>query len=230
MLRAFDEFEVEYLVVCGVAALTYGASRPTEDLDCVIKRNDANLDKVALALKSINARLRVTGLTDEEARKLPLLIDRHTLKSMGLSTWMTDCGPIDLLAGLESTIHNFREFDSLNERARVFQGDGFSFRVASLSDVIESKEFFDRPKDRVALEELRRIRDSSPDDMHLRDSEIDLLNSLVGKRLRAYGSSKPGVDLGFAVEDVFLEFDDAVIAIREDFVSTNVCGRNTRKD
>jgi len=61
-------------------------------------------------------------------------------------------------------------------------------------------------------------------DMYMRDSEIDLLNSLVGKRLRAYGSSKPGVDLGFAVEDVFLEFEDAVIAIREDFVSTNVCG------
>ena len=61
-------------------------------------------------------------------------------------------------------------------------------------------------------------------EMHLQENELQTLDSLIGQRLNAYGTSQPGVALGFAVEDVFLEFENDTIGIREEFVSTSVCG------
>lgn len=55
------------MLVGGVAALAYGANRPTEDADCVVRRERSNLDRLAAALRELDARLRVAGLSDEEA-------------------------------------------------------------------------------------------------------------------------------------------------------------------
>ena len=86
----------------GAAAYAYGAERPTEDADCVVRRGRANLDRLAGALRELNARLRVGGMTDAEAQTLPVQIDGTVLDMAGMSTWMTDAGPFDVLAGLEA--------------------------------------------------------------------------------------------------------------------------------
>jgi hypothetical protein len=78
-----------------------------------------------------------------------------------MTTWMTDFGPLDLLAGLESTDAGLRDFNSLVSNSTVLQGVGFALRVAGLSEIIEAKTLADRPKDREALPELRQLeRDS----------------------------------------------------------------------
>jgi hypothetical protein len=89
-------------MVGGVAAIGYGAQRATEDADCVVRRDRSNLDRLAVALRELHARLRVGGMTDAEAQMLPVQIDGTTLDMAGMSTWMTDAGPFDVLAGLES--------------------------------------------------------------------------------------------------------------------------------
>jgi shikimate 5-dehydrogenase len=93
---------VEYLIVGGAAAFAYGAERSTEDADCVVRRERANLDRLAAALRELHARLRVGGMTDAEARMLPVQIDATALDMAGMTTWMTDAGPFDVLAGLEA--------------------------------------------------------------------------------------------------------------------------------
>ena len=37
-IEVLDRYEVEYLIVGGAAAYAYGAERPTEDADCVVRR------------------------------------------------------------------------------------------------------------------------------------------------------------------------------------------------
>ena len=59
----------------GAAAYAYGAERPTEDADCVVRRERANLDRLAGALRELHARFRVGGMTDAEAQMLPVQID-----------------------------------------------------------------------------------------------------------------------------------------------------------
>src|SRR5215212_3231493 len=89
LLATLDRHHVDFLVVGGVAAIAYGARRPTADLDCVARRSGGNLDRLAGALRSLNARLRVHGLTDEESARLPTRVDKETLGRMEISTWRT---------------------------------------------------------------------------------------------------------------------------------------------
>jgi hypothetical protein len=59
-------------MVGGVAAVGYGAERPTEDADCVVRRERTNFDRLAGALRELHARLRGGGMTDAEARTFDL--------------------------------------------------------------------------------------------------------------------------------------------------------------
>jgi hypothetical protein len=45
LVDALARHRVEYLVVGGVAALGYGARKPTHDLDCVVANDADNLDR-----------------------------------------------------------------------------------------------------------------------------------------------------------------------------------------
>jgi hypothetical protein len=98
LIEVLDRHQVEYLIVGGAAAVAYGAMRPTEDADCVVSRDRANLVRLASALRELNARLRVAGMSDAEARRLPVQIDATSLDMAGMTTWMTDAGPFDVLA------------------------------------------------------------------------------------------------------------------------------------
>ena len=103
-------------------------------------------------------------MTDAEARTLPVQIDSAALDMAGMSTWMTDAGPFDVLAGPEATNGRLVPYEELAERANVIQGDGFAIRAASLEDIIIAKERADRAKDREALPELRKLRDARTSD------------------------------------------------------------------
>jgi hypothetical protein len=74
-------------VVGGVAAQVYGATRITKDFDCLSRRAEGNLSRLAAAMRELNARLHVEGLTDAEAALLPVRIDATSLKQMEISTW-----------------------------------------------------------------------------------------------------------------------------------------------
>jgi hypothetical protein len=161
LIEVLDRYEVEYLIVGGAAAFAYGAERPTEDADCVVRRERANLDRLAGALRELHARLRVGGMTDAEARTLPMQIDGTALDMAGMSTWMTDAGPFDVLAGLEASDGHLVPYEELVVRSTLLHGDGFTIRAAALEDIIRAKERANRAKDREALPELRALRDAS---------------------------------------------------------------------
>jgi hypothetical protein len=71
LLTTLDRHQVDFLLVGGVAAIAYGATRPTADFDCLVRRTGDNLTRLAAAMRELNARLRVDGLSDDEAAALP---------------------------------------------------------------------------------------------------------------------------------------------------------------
>lgn len=160
LIGAFDRHRVDYLLCGGAAGTAYGAKRPTEDADCVVSRERPNLDRLAEAMRELNARLRVAGMTDDEAKLLPVQIDGATLADLSITTWMTDAGPFDVLAGLEAPDGRLVPYEELVQRASVLHGEGFVIHAAGLDDIIRAKERANRPKDREALPELRAIRDA----------------------------------------------------------------------
>ncbi len=152
---------MDYLIVGGVAARAYGASRDTKDLDCLVRRARDNLDRLASAMRELHARLRVEGLSDAEAAQLPVQIDATTLNAMEISTWSTDAGDLDVLVDIPGRDGVRRQYEDLATRAHVLVYSGLSVRVAGLDDIIASKEWANRPKDRAALPELHALRDRS---------------------------------------------------------------------
>lgn len=156
-LEALERHGVDYVLVGGLGARAHGATRPTSDIDLVPDSDNDNLARLAAALRELNARLRVGGMTDDEARQLPVQLDAETLRSFGSSTWMTDAGPIDVLRDLRDRQGGDVAFDELLARGVDQQIGPVVVHVAALDDIIASKEHADRDKDREALPELRNL-------------------------------------------------------------------------
>jgi hypothetical protein len=148
LVETLDRHRVEYLIVGGVAAGAYGAVRPTVDFDCVVRRATQNLDRLAAVLLELHAYLRVHGMSDEEASALPVRIDSVTLLRSELSTWRTDAGDVDVLADIPDRNGRRRRYEDLLCGASTLDRSGLVLRVAGLAEIIASKEWANRPKDR----------------------------------------------------------------------------------
>jgi hypothetical protein len=161
ILTTLDRHGVEYVMVGGLGARAHGATRPTEDVDFVPRSTGENLQRLADALRELGARLRVAGMSDEEARQLPIVVDGPTLAAFGSTTWATDAGSIDVLHDLP-TATGRRSYDELSSRSTTTRLDGIVIRVAALDDIVASKQHADRPKDREALPELEELQRRKP--------------------------------------------------------------------
>jgi hypothetical protein len=157
LIDALDRHGVDYLIVGGVAASGYGAQRPTYDLDCLVQRKLDNLHRLAAAMKELGARLRVEGLDDDQAKALPVQVDGYALAKSEITTWRTDAGNFDVLVNIPGRNGLKLTYEDLADRAVITTGTGFVIRAAALEDIIASKEWANRPKDRAALPELREI-------------------------------------------------------------------------
>ncbi len=158
ILRTFERNGVEYVLVGGLGARAHGANRPTEDVDFVPRSTPDNLSRLAAAPRELGARLRVGGMSDDEARRLPVVIDGATLAAFGSSTWLTDAGPIDVLHDLPTNAGRLG-YEALLSTATTAHVEGLVLQVAALSEIIASKRHADRPKDREALPELEELEE-----------------------------------------------------------------------
>jgi hypothetical protein len=158
ILASLDAHGVEYLLVGGMAARALGAQRRTTDLDCVPNATSDNCERIAAVLRELNGRLRVGGMTDDEARQLPVRIDGRTLEAFGSSTWMTDAGALDLLVELRDQRGGRHAYADLISRAVRYEVGSIVVLLASLDDIVASKEFAAREKDRDGLPELHELQ------------------------------------------------------------------------
>jgi hypothetical protein len=133
LLEVLTRHDVEFVVIGGSAAGFLGASRLTEDADCVVRRERANLDNLASALRELHARLRVARMSDEEAKALPIQVDGVMLETTENSTWTTDAGPFDILAELKDLEGRSVPYEELLTRSMIVRGDGFSVTLPLLT-------------------------------------------------------------------------------------------------
>lgn len=158
ILETLDRYGVEYLIVGGIAAAMHGATRPTSDFDCLPSREGENLARLAAALTELGARFRVSGMSDEESKRLGVVVDEVLLGRAQQTTWRTDAGDLDVLTDLAYP-GSRAGFEQLAGDAVTLEIGSTVVRLIRLEDLISSKETADRPKDREALPELRRLRD-----------------------------------------------------------------------
>ena len=153
-LTLFADHDVRFVVVGGFAGVLHGAGRPTLDLDVVPAWTQSNLERLVTALRAVNAASRSGPPTTGESITVALLVERE------ITNWNTDIGPIDVLVGIPNGEGLPVTFDALRENAQTIVAFDRAITVASLDDIIASKEYANRRKDAEALPELRRLRDA----------------------------------------------------------------------
>lgn len=155
LIAALERHHVAFVAVGGSAAQWHGAQRPTKDMDICPAWDDENLDRLARALTDLGARLK-TSDRSYEGMKVPL--DGTLLKRMEVGTWRTDAGDLDILLGIpREDRFKLARYEQLRENAILLEIGDATICVASLQDIIRSKEVADRPPDREALPELRAL-------------------------------------------------------------------------
>ncbi|MBU3751173.1 MAG: hypothetical protein FGM52_12125 [Mycobacterium sp.] len=140
---------VAYVLIGGLAAVIHGSPFPTEDADITPDGDRRNLDRLAAALSELDARIRTEGTPEG----VPFACDAAALA--GAQTWnlTTDAGDLDIAFGPSGT----QGYDDLRRDATEIELYGVTVSVASLSDVVRSKQAANRPKDHRVLPALREL-------------------------------------------------------------------------
>lgn len=157
VVGALEQHGVQYLLIGGIAARFHGSERRTEDIDVLPRDDDENLGRLASALRDLGAFLRVGGMSDDEARALPVVLDAPALRGMEVSTWRTSAGDLDVLRTLRVEGGARLAFEDLEPRAVRILVNGIDVHLAGLRDIVASKRFAGRDKDRDALPELEAL-------------------------------------------------------------------------
>lgn len=149
-LRALVAHGVRFVLVGGLAGRVHGSPTVTNDTDVCHARDPENLDRLAAALRELDARLR--GVDDD----LPFRLDAATLAAGCNFTFTTSAGFLDVL-GLPSGTDGY---DDLVRRAeRLDLGDGLVVDVVALDDLVRMKRAAARRKDLVEVEILLAVKD-----------------------------------------------------------------------
>lgn len=154
-LNLLAKHEVECVIIGGVASTLYGSPILTNDLDVCYSRDRANLERLATALQSVNAKLR------NAPADLPFMIDADTLHHGLNFTFSTDVGSLDLLG----EVRGVGFYDDVLSEAVTYELFGYSFPVIELKKLILAKRTAGRPKDMITVLELEALleQQTNPD-------------------------------------------------------------------
>ena len=92
ILTTLERHGVQYVIVGGYAARMHGATRPTRDVDVTPATTQENLDRLAAALRELDARVR----TDAVPEGLPFNASGESLRGQRLLNPQTRHGELDL--------------------------------------------------------------------------------------------------------------------------------------
>jgi hypothetical protein len=148
-IEVLAKHEVRFVVIGGIAAIALGSPLMTSDLDICYARDAENLERLASALKELEAHLRGAP------RDVPFLLDAKTLKAGDHFTFETSAGPLDCLG----TPAGSKGYEDLHSRAEHHEIAGSTVGVASIDDLIAMKKAAGRPKDLRAVEELSALKE-----------------------------------------------------------------------
>lgn len=136
ILRSLAEHRVDYVLIGGLAVQTHGHVRTTNDADLIPAPDPANLERLAAALRSLQARVVNAGGEDIE-------IDARMFPRATIWQFVTRDGGVDVM----HQVPGGRPYAELRKGAlRVRLGD-IEVPVVGLDDLIHMKLARGRPVD-----------------------------------------------------------------------------------
>jgi len=154
LLQTLCDQHVDFVIVGGLAVQLHGYQRSTYDIDLVLAMNDGNLDQFIEVAKKFGLAPVIPVPID--ALKNAALLDRwHREKGM-LAFALREPG----IAGSVIDVLVRPEVPYEQLALRAAQGELFDrfVKIASIDDLLVMKRIANRPKDRLDIAALERIK------------------------------------------------------------------------
>jgi hypothetical protein len=145
IIEAFNRFALDYVVIGAFAAIAQNVPvPPTVDIDFYAASDRVNLERLATALKFLDAKIRTAD--SEEG----LAFDRSPefLRKMHMLNLTCQHGEFDIMFRATG-IRNYRD---LEKRALTVVVGGTETQIAAVEDIAESKRAAGRVKDVKVLQ------------------------------------------------------------------------------
>jgi hypothetical protein len=150
-LEALAARRVRFVVIGGFASQLRGSPSLTGDTDVCYARDRQNLERLARALRDVEATLR--GAPPD----VPFRLDAPTLEAGDHLTFDTTAGALDILGTPSGIPGGYDELERASDEMEI--APGLSVKVASIDDLIRMKRAAGRPKDLIEVEVLGALRD-----------------------------------------------------------------------
>jgi hypothetical protein len=152
LIRVLAQHRVKFVLIGALAARLHGFPRLTADADITPAGDKQNLERLAAALKDLDAKVYTESLP------AGLAFDRSAAALGRARMWnlVTTAGRLDIAFLPAGTAG----YDDLAKGAEKFEAFGVRFLASSLDDIIRSKEAAGREKDAddvLILRELKRM-------------------------------------------------------------------------
>jgi hypothetical protein len=147
LLGRLIKHRVDFVIVGGYAAMAYGASFVTQDVDICCRFSPTNLMRLQRALTRIHPVHRMTP------KRLPLQLT--TAKCRGLKNLYldTDLGQLDCLGAIKG----IGDFTAVRKHSTALSLPFGHCRILDLDALIKAKEAMGRPRDKEVAAELKAI-------------------------------------------------------------------------
>ena len=156
LLKRLAEGGVEFVVIGGAAAVAYGGSVSTDDLDVCAPLHSENAVRIIKAMNGLHPRWRTRPDLPVIQPDSPQL--RPGLKNMYL---VTDFGKLDVLGEVPDVC----SYEELAARSIEASFEGVKCRMIDIDTLMAAKRAAGREKDRATLrhlEVLKKAREQHP--------------------------------------------------------------------
>jgi len=141
ILRAFEKYKVEYILIGGYAVALYGIPRATNDIDIFVKPEEGNFNKLRSALKEV---------FDDNSIDEIKLSDKENYHVTRYGT--PDGYAIDILIKLGEM------FDYYNIKFNEIEIEDIKVKVADIDSLIKLKENTFRSIDKEDIYYLKQLK------------------------------------------------------------------------
>ena len=145
---------VQFVLIGALAARLQGFPRATYDADITPAKDVDNLERLAAALRDLEARI----YTEQVPEGLAFDCSAQILARADIWNLITSAGRLDLAFQPSGT----GGYDDLATNAVCFELYGHKVLAANLQDIIRSKEAAGRPQDRQDVQLLREMLKRRP--------------------------------------------------------------------
>jgi hypothetical protein len=140
---------VEFVLVGGFAAVAHGVTLVTQDIDVCCPFAPANLRRIESAVTDLHPVHRMTP------QKLPFVLTEELCGSLKNVYLDTDFGPLDCL----SEVLGIGSFDEVKKRSIELSLPIGICPVLNIDALIAAKAAMNRTRDRMAISQLKAIKE-----------------------------------------------------------------------